>query len=95
MASDTETLQVEEALDKLFTDFPVVSTEPKAFWGAQFDLGLAWPDYGVGFGGLGVSPKYRELVARRFHRGASASFSRRATSSRYFGETPRPPNPTP
>jgi alkylation response protein AidB-like acyl-CoA dehydrogenase len=78
MAADTETLQVEEALDKLFSDFPIATTEPKTFWGAQFDLGLAWPDYEVGFGGLGVSPKYRELVSRRLNDADAPLWNRRA-----------------
>jgi alkylation response protein AidB-like acyl-CoA dehydrogenase len=78
MAVDADTTIVEDALDKLFTDHPVATTEPKAFWGAQFDLGLAWPDYEVGFGGLGVSPKYRELVSRRLNEADAPLWNRTA-----------------
>jgi len=55
---------VEGAIATLLADYPPSTTEPKEFWGAQFDAGLAWVDYEVGHGGLGVSPKYRELVTR-------------------------------
>ncbi|KAA3641421.1 MAG: acyl-CoA dehydrogenase [Armatimonadetes bacterium] len=59
--------RVNEAIDKLLADHPPASTEPKVFWGAQFDAGLAWVDFEQGSGGLGVSPKYRELVTRRLN----------------------------
>jgi alkylation response protein AidB-like acyl-CoA dehydrogenase len=56
---------VEDAIDRLLTEFPPTSTPAKEFWGAQFDAGLAWVDFPLGEGGLGLSPKYREVVDRR------------------------------
>jgi alkylation response protein AidB-like acyl-CoA dehydrogenase len=32
------------------------------FLGAQFDLGLAWVQFPVGHGGLGLSPRYQKIV---------------------------------
>ncbi|HET9731938.1 MAG TPA: acyl-CoA dehydrogenase family protein [Acidimicrobiales bacterium] len=37
-------------------------TNPVAFWGLQYDLGLAWVHFPEGFGGLGVSPALQEIV---------------------------------
>lgn len=64
MTGSDEATLVADAIDKLLLDHPPETTEPKAFWGAQFDAGLAWVDYDRGYGGLGVSPKHRELVSR-------------------------------
>jgi alkylation response protein AidB-like acyl-CoA dehydrogenase len=42
------------------------STTPKAdFLGHQFDAGLAWVHFPVGYGGLGLSPKLQKIVAER------------------------------
>ena len=35
------------------------------FWGAQFDLGLAWIHFPEGKGGLGLDPAFQELVDER------------------------------
>ncbi len=67
---------VNEAIDRLLADNPPDSTEPKDFWGAQFDAGLAWVDYEEGFGGLGVSPAYRELVSRRLNEAGAPMWNR-------------------
>ncbi|MEA2058192.1 MAG: acyl-CoA dehydrogenase, partial [Actinomycetota bacterium] len=32
------------------------------FMGAQFDLGLAWVQFPVGSGGLGLAPLFQEIV---------------------------------
>jgi alkylation response protein AidB-like acyl-CoA dehydrogenase len=69
---------VDETIARLLTDFPPDSTEPKEFWGAQFDIGLAWVDFPVGNGGLGVSPKYREVVARKLNEAGAPMWNRGA-----------------
>ena len=47
---------VDERLDQLISTYPPTETDPVEFWGAQFDLGLAWPSLPEGSGGMGVSP---------------------------------------
>jgi alkylation response protein AidB-like acyl-CoA dehydrogenase len=69
---------VDEAIDRLLNDFPTDTTEPKDFWGAQYDTGLAWVDFPVGNGGLGVSPKYREVVSRRLNDAGAPMWNRGA-----------------
>ena len=53
---------VRDRVAKLLTDYDPATTEPATFWGAQFDLGLAWVRFPTGRGGLGVSPSLQALV---------------------------------
>jgi len=69
---------VEEAIAALLRDFPPSKTDPKVFWGAQFDAGLAWVDFPVGHGGLGVGPSFREVVDRRLNEADAPSWNRTA-----------------
>ena len=56
---------VEEALERLLSENPPADTEPRAFLGAQFDLGLAWVHYDEGFGGLGLAAKHQKTINER------------------------------
>ena len=69
---------VQEAVDRLLAEYPPSATEPKEFWGAQFDAGLAWVDFPKGDGGLGVSPRYREYVTRRLTEAGAPTWNRTA-----------------
>ncbi|MGC8465579.1 MAG: acyl-CoA dehydrogenase family protein [Acidimicrobiales bacterium] len=62
---------VNERIEKLLKEFPPKEVAATEFWGAQFDLGLAYVHFPIGLGGLGVSPGLQELVSRRL-RSASA-----------------------
>jgi alkylation response protein AidB-like acyl-CoA dehydrogenase len=53
--------RVREQLDKLLANNDPAG-DPHAFWGAQYDVGLAWVHFPEGYGGLGVEPKLQELV---------------------------------
>jgi len=66
---------VDRAIDQLLESYPPESTEPRAFWGAQFDAGLAWVDFAEGDGGLGVSPSYREVVSRRLNEAGAPTWN--------------------
>ncbi|MEY2419773.1 MAG: hypothetical protein QOG90_2453 [Actinomycetota bacterium] len=61
MSTVTEA-DVIQATKQLLADYPPDTTEPKEFWGAQFDAGLAWVHFPVGRGGLGASPKLQERI---------------------------------
>jgi alkylation response protein AidB-like acyl-CoA dehydrogenase len=78
MATTEHHALVAETIDRLVADNPPDTTEPKEFWGAQFDAGLAWVDYEPGHGGLGVSPAYRELVSRRLNEAGAPMWNRTA-----------------
>ena len=73
-----ESTQVNDALDVLLASFPPETTEPKEFWGAQFDAGLAWVDFPVGEGGLAVSPSLRPTVAKRLVGAGAPTWNRTA-----------------
>ncbi len=52
---------VREKLDELIS-YRSENEDIKEFWGKQFDLGLAWVQFPIGAGGLGLNPKYQLLV---------------------------------
>jgi alkylation response protein AidB-like acyl-CoA dehydrogenase len=61
----TEQERVESAIDALLAAAPPTETSETAFWGAQFDHGLAWVQFPEGLGGLDVSPRWQAEVDRR------------------------------
>jgi len=63
--SDLERPKVLGALDRLLSGHAPAQLSDKAFWGAQFDAGLAWVDFPEGFGGLGVAPALQQMVKER------------------------------
>lgn len=63
MTLDTEEAQVTESLDRLLIEND--PADETAFWGAQFDAGLAWVHFPPGCGGLGVSPALQAIVYER------------------------------
>ena len=68
---------VSERIEQLINQFPPSETAPEIFWGAQYDLGLAWVNFPVGLGGLGVSPALSEYVSTALRAaGAVSNFLR-------------------
>ena len=74
----SEPVRVANALDELLASFPPETTDPREFWGAQFDAGLAWVDFPPGDGGLGVSPSLRATVQRRLSDAGAPTWNRTA-----------------
>jgi alkylation response protein AidB-like acyl-CoA dehydrogenase len=56
---------VSDLLDRLLAEYPPSSTPEREFLGAQFDAGLAWVHFPVGYGGLDVSRKLQPMVYER------------------------------
>src|SRR4249920_3688449 len=54
---------VESRVERLLTEH--LGGPPRDFWGAQFDLGLAWVHFPEGKGGLGLDPGLQDLVDER------------------------------
>lgn len=52
-------------IDRFLEDNPPATTDTHQFWGAQFDAGLAWVHFPVGYGGLGLNPKLAERLDAR------------------------------
>ncbi|HEX7098519.1 MAG TPA: acyl-CoA dehydrogenase family protein [Acidimicrobiia bacterium] len=80
MTLETEREKVTAALDRLFAEND--PADETAFWGAQFDAGLAWVHFPPGYGGLGVSPALQPLVYERLD---SAGVSRANQSRNVIG----------
>jgi alkylation response protein AidB-like acyl-CoA dehydrogenase len=59
---DADESLVKERLAELLGSHDPSRTPPSEFWGAQFDLGLAWVSFPEGSGGLGLAPKLQDLV---------------------------------
>ena len=64
-SAQDSTAFVETAVDRLLHDHDPLTTDPREFWGAQFDLGLAWIHFPEGKGGLALDPAYQDLVDDR------------------------------
>ena len=56
-----ETL-VRERTEQLLDEHPPTTTDRGEFWGAQYDLGLAWVQFPKGLGGLGLAPRLQRMV---------------------------------
>jgi alkylation response protein AidB-like acyl-CoA dehydrogenase len=54
-----------ERVEKLLASHPPASTEPRLFWGAQYDAGLAWVHFPEGLGGRGVDRDLQQVVHDR------------------------------
>lgn len=54
-----------DCVEDLLAKRPPSSTDPVAFLEGQFDAGLAWVDFPIGEGGLGVDPDLQLEVSRR------------------------------
>jgi alkylation response protein AidB-like acyl-CoA dehydrogenase len=58
-----ERADVAERTDRLLEEH--LGAPPQEFWGAQFDLGLAWVHFPEGKGGLGLDPGFQEIIDER------------------------------
>jgi alkylation response protein AidB-like acyl-CoA dehydrogenase len=56
---------VADLVDRLLAEHPPSATPDKEFLGAQFDAGLAWVHFPVGYGGLDLSRKLQPAIFER------------------------------
>ena len=71
-AVDSEKL-VDDRVARLLAENPPAQTSPSDFWGAQFDLGLAWVHFPEGHGGLGLPPQVQRQVDAQLIAGGAPS----------------------
>jgi alkylation response protein AidB-like acyl-CoA dehydrogenase len=75
--AQTVLAQIDERIRRLVEVYDPTTTEAGTFLGAQYDEGLAWVNFPVGLGGLGVSPNFQSVVNQRLSElGAPGNFSR-------------------
>ena len=65
MRFDTTVAEVGRLVGRLLATHDPASVSAVEFRGAQFDLGLAWVDFPVGQGGLGLEPSLQRVVHDR------------------------------
>ncbi|HUE59093.1 MAG TPA: acyl-CoA dehydrogenase family protein [Acidimicrobiales bacterium] len=73
----SDELLVDERLTGLLESHPPASTPDRDFLGAQFDAGLAWIHFPVGYGGLGVSRKLQARVNDRLRQAGAPNLAAR------------------
>ena len=79
---DADTDRVTDLVDELLAAHPPATSDPIAFRGAQYDLGLAWVWFPPGFGGLGLRPELQRDVDQRLR---AAGFEYDAVARNGFG----------
>jgi alkylation response protein AidB-like acyl-CoA dehydrogenase len=57
--------QVDGLISRLLDEHDPATTAPAQWWGAQYDLGLAWVHFPPGCGGIGAPSSLQEVVNRR------------------------------
>ena len=65
IAATSDEKHVIDLVDDLIARIPPNNTDAVTFLGALFDAGLAWVNFPIGHGGLGLSPKYQKIVNER------------------------------
>lgn len=71
--ADTDLARVDALIDELLATHDPKLTEPIAFRGAQYDLGLAWVHFPEGFGGLNLPPISQRHIERRLRAAGAAA----------------------
>lgn len=64
-STSTDEQLVDEHLDQLLAEHDPATTPAPEFLGAQFDAGLAWVHFPVGYGGLGLSRRLAPRISAR------------------------------
>ena len=65
MSTDAIPQEVDDAIDTLLAEHDPTTMSVEEFRGYQYDAGLAWVHFPVGFGGLGLAPRYQRHVEGR------------------------------
>lgn len=74
---DPDLDRVERLVDELMARHPPEETPDREFWGAQYDMGLAWAWHPEGFGGLGLERRHQARINQRLEDGGASIENRR------------------
>ena len=75
--TESNDTRVDQLIDQLLDEYPPDTTDFKEFWGAQYDLGLAWVWHPEGLGGLGLPRRYQSHINRRLEAAGASIDNRR------------------
>jgi alkylation response protein AidB-like acyl-CoA dehydrogenase len=73
MMESAEQAKVEDALETLLHDHDPATSPPREFLGAQYDAGLAWVQFPVGFGGMGLTASLQNVIDARLRTAGAPS----------------------
>ncbi len=73
MSADTIPVEVDDAIDALLAEHDPATMSVEEFRGYQYDAGLAWVHFPVGYGGLGLAPRLQRHIERRLRAGGAGS----------------------
>jgi alkylation response protein AidB-like acyl-CoA dehydrogenase len=74
---DPDIARVDALVEELIEECPPATTPEEAFWGAQYDKGLAWAWHPEGFGGLGLQRRHQSHIDDRLERAGASTENRR------------------
>jgi alkylation response protein AidB-like acyl-CoA dehydrogenase len=74
--SESEAARVDRLVDELVATCPPAATAEEEFWGAQYDLGLAWVWHPEGFGGLGLARALQARINQRLEAAGASTENR-------------------
>ncbi|HUG07321.1 MAG TPA: acyl-CoA dehydrogenase family protein [Acidimicrobiia bacterium] len=74
--SDSDDARVDRLVDELVEAHPPGATSEEAFWGAQYDNGLAWVWHPEGFGGLGLARGLQARINQRLEKAGASTENR-------------------
>ena len=71
MSTDAIPQEVDDAIDALLAEHDPATMSLEEFRGYQYDAGLAWVHFPVGFGGLGLAPRPQRHIENRLREGGA------------------------
>jgi len=74
--SEPDNQLVDDLVDELVAEHPPADTPETEFWGAQYDMGLAWAWHPEGFGGLGLERRHQTRINQRLETAGASTENR-------------------
>ena len=73
MSTDAIPQEIDDAIDALLAEHDPTTMSVKEFRGYQYDAGLAWVHFPVGFGGLELAPRFQRHIETRLRNAGAGS----------------------
>ena len=71
MSTNTIPQEIDDAIEALLSEHDSTTMSVEEFRGCQYDAGLAWIHFPVGYGGLGLAPRHQRHIERRLREGGA------------------------
>ena len=73
MSTDAIPQEIDDAIDALLAEHDPTTMSVEEFRGYQYDAGLAWVHFPVGFGGLELAPRFQRHIETRLRNAGAGS----------------------